>query len=72
MQGWQELPPLHRDAFDRLLLAQASADSGPVRWMAAAGQASYAQPPSKRMLRSSQAERVIGALVEIRSMPVVA
>ena len=60
--GWQELsiaahhalavatlPPLHRDPFDRLLLAQASADGlllitadpqlaaypGPVRWMAA-------------------------------------
>lgn len=62
--GWQELPvqahhalavaslpPLHRDPFDRLLLAQASADSlllitadtqlaaypGPVRFMAAGG-----------------------------------
>ncbi len=46
--GWQELaiearhalamaqlPPLHRDPFDRLLLAQATAD-GPVQFMAAA------------------------------------
>lgn len=62
--GWRELPieahhamavaalpPLHRDPFDRLLLAQASAEGlllitadqqlaaypGPVRWMAAGG-----------------------------------
>ena len=34
------------------------------------GPPDQASTGSKRMLRSSQAERVIGALVEIRSMPV--
>ena len=49
---------------------------GPKTAAAAANPSDHPAPPlgagSKRMLKSSQGLRVIGALVEIRSMPVAA